>query len=78
MTGEQATLSTFDGGEDGDGPGDGVEALREDMDRLAGIVDTLAESQQDLADAVAVDLLDGRGDGAGDGPDGTLSGRGFQ
>jgi len=78
VTGEQTTLGRFDGGEDGDGPADTAGALRRDVDRLTELMNTLAESQRDLAAVVEEALPDDSGDDPADAVDGTRSGRGFQ
>ena len=69
----QTTLGEFDGD---DGEGD-LDALRADVDRLAGMVNTLAENQRDLADAVEGTLADAPTD-AGGPVDAAEDPRGFQ
>jgi ABC-type transporter Mla subunit MlaD len=59
-----------------------LDALRQDLDRLMALVDTLTESQQDLADAVDGTLAE-RGDAVEgvlgeDAADRATVGRGFQ
>ncbi|WP_262181689.1 hypothetical protein [Haloarcula laminariae] len=68
----QATLGEFDGDD-----GDDLDALRADVDRLTDLVNTLAENQQDLADAVEGTLADAPTD-AGGPVDAVEDPRGFQ
>lgn len=73
------TQTTLDGFDSDDSDADEIEDVRRDLDRLTAIVDTLAESHQDLADAVDEVVHTGSRDATTErGADVPESGRGFQ